>query len=1659
MTDPHRLLMENVVQLFPDQLTHSLAREELEAFTHRFFAQVDFDDIGERTPADLAALVFQHLAIAQNRVGSNAIVDVANPSLVAESNAKWTSPNTVITIVVPDCPFLVDSVAIVLARRAIGTHLFIHPVERVSRDAKGQLTGFASKRAKDGEPESGFVTEAWMHVEVERQHDSTVLDALRIEILTALADVAAINEDDATMHELARGFALSIPKQSLPVSAEDIAEAVELLTWLATDSFQFLGYREYRVQDEVGMPGEHVLRAVPLTGLGLLRENLRPPKGNRLSAMSPDRRRRFEDPDLLIVTKDGSRSPIVRDEYFEYIGVKIYGRNGEVVGEHRFLGLFAASVFRRSIFDIPFLRSRAEQVISQTGLSITSYMGRELVDTLEAFPRDELFEISVPELLRIATGITKLQERKQVRVFGRRDDFGRFLSVLVYVPRDRFSNTIAERIVDVLKEMCGGDSTEHYARVTERINARVHVLIHLRDDAPKWVDDDLVEQRITELTRWWIDDVRDHAHAVFGNGMAAQVVARAAAAFPPSYRDAYGAVTTLADLARIEELGPERTLINALVHHHDDPEDLWHFNIYALGNALALSSVLPYLENLGVEVIDERPYEIDTSSIHSGLPLETITVESTDVPGGSAKSTERNTAERPATTMATTVWLHDIGIRIRNGASLDSDAIRTEFQNGFTSLWRGEVENDGLNQLIVRAGLSAHQIVILRAYAQYLRQIGIPFTPAYVEATLLVHTPITKQLTGLFEAMFHPELHRTESEQEKLRDTITQSLDAVSSLDEDRILRSFLSVINATTRTNTYRSLIAPEAPCSSALSFKFDPTRIVDLPAPRPKYEIWVYSPLVEGVHLRGGDIARGGLRWSDRREDFRTEVLGLMKAQMVKNAVIVPVGAKGGFYPKQLPTDPAARRAQVVSCYDTYVSALLDITDNIVVSGDPASTQIVGPVGVRRLDGDDPYLVVAADKGTATFSDIANGVSARYGFWLGDAFASGGSVGYDHKAMGITARGAWESVRRHLRTIGRDPETAEITTVGVGDMSGDVFGNGMLLSSHIKLLAAFDHRHIFLDPNPDPAASFAERKRLFVLPSSSWDDYEKALISTGGGVWSRSAKSVPISPEIREALGLPASVSALTPTALMSTILRAPVDLLWNGGIGTYVKASTEQHGDAGDRANDALRVNGNELRCAIVGEGGNLGFTQRGRVEFALTGGLINTDALDNSAGVDCSDHEVNIKIALGAAVATGEISMEKRNEILATMTDDVGELVLDDNRAQNLALAIARKQAVVMADVHARQIRAMELAGQVNRQLEFLPDEKQLAERHASGRGLTTPEFAVLLAYTKEITASAVLASDLPDDPYVHGSLRHYFPQLLQDRFASAIDNHRLRREIIATSIVNEMVNRAGLSFEHRMIEETSATVADITRANIAARDIFGLREQWDEVDDQAMRVEPDHQLELFLALRRLTERGTLWLLRHRRSPIDLSVTVSGLQPGVNALMGAFPEILVGSFGEAVQEQIRVHEAAGVPTALARRAAGWPYSHTAPDIVELSHIHIRPPIETAKLYWQIFDRLDLTWLWEQIGRLPRTDRWRTQARAALRDDLLFELRALTNDVLQSTLTFDAWFATNGAAVDRTLQLFADIRAQGVFDLSTLTVALRQVRNLAMATATPK
>src|SRR6266540_3288905 len=1226
----------------------------------RYWRLVPDEELFGRTGQDLYAATVAHRELADQRMPGEVRISVTTPE-----EKPGVPVHTVIKIVTDDMPFLVDSVTAALTSRGLDVHLLVHPQLGVRREFLGQLTEVRTEAELD-DAGDGELVESWMLLEVDRQRDQAQLDTLRDTITSVLVDVREVVEDWQKMRHRALEIAdeLAGPEAAtLPVPAKDITDTVDLLRWLAADNFTFLGYREYKLVD-----GE-VLEATLGSGLGVLRTDQMRPRV--LSSMAPEAYAKALEKRLLIITKANARATVYRPAYLDYIGIKTFDAEGNVTGEKRFLGLLASSAYLHSVKELPVVRRKVAEVMQRSGLSARSHAGRHLIEILETYPRDELFQTTTNELFANVMGVLRLAGRRQLRLFLRKDAYGRFMSCLVYLPRDRFTTPNRLKIQDILLHELNGVGVDYTTRVSESPLARVHFIVRTDPaNPPQDYDVEAIQQRLIDATRHWDDDFDLALDRKLGEEQAKELYQRYVNAYPQTYKDEHTPYEAIRDIAKLELLDEPGQLAMHLYRKPDEHGvEQVRFKVFRYEQPMMLSAVLPVLHSLGVRVSDERPYQIRRAD---GV-----------------------------------IYLYDFGLQPPENC-LDMAEIQSKVENAFSAAWRGESEVDGFNELVLRAGLTWRQVVILRSYAKYLRQAGTPYSQDYMQTTFGAYPGVAALLVALFETRFSPALAVDIGTRGKYTDELVSAirgeLDQVTSLDQDRILRSFLNLMLATLRTNFFQRGGSRPKPY---VSYKLEPQKIPELPLPRPRFEIFVYSPRFEGVHLRFGAVARGGLRWSDRREDFRTEILGLVKAQTVKNAVIVPTGAKGGFVLKAKPgasarselastavaskagSDREALMAEGVACYRLFISALLDVTDNL------DGGKIVPPRDVVRHDGDDPYLVVAADKGTATFSDIANEISQAYGFWLGDAFASGGSAGYDHKKMGITARGAWKSVKRHFRVLDRDIQSEDFTTIGIGDMSGDVFGNGMLLSEHTRLVAAFDHRHVFVDPRPDAASSYVERRRLFELPRSSWDDYDRSLISKGGGVWPRGAKSVPVSAQMREALGIAdKSVTALAPTELIKTILKAPVDLLWNGGIGTYVKASAESQLDVGDKANDPVRVNGRDLRVKVVGEGGNLGLTERGRVEFALLGGHIVTDFIDNSAGVDCSDHEVNIKILLGRAIDAGELDEPERNTLLAGMTDEVADLVLRDNYQQATALGNARAQSLSLLPVHRRMLADLE-----------------------------------------------------------------------------------------------------------------------------------------------------------------------------------------------------------------------------------------------------------------------------------------------------------------------------------------------------------------------------
>jgi glutamate dehydrogenase len=1394
------------------------ASSRIADFITAYFDNTDPDETAARGPATLYAIANAHWRLLDApRAANTAKVRVFNPTLAEDG---FVSEHTVVQIVHDNMPFLVDSVTMAINRGNRTAHWIVHPLMSVVRDAQGKIVLVSSVAAASALEQKGPI-QSLILVECDRIVGVAEQNALADELSRVLGDVRSAVQDWRAMLDRLQAVSQASEKSSLSSASQQ--EGIDFLYWLEDRHFTFLGARDYDIQRD----GDAVsLVAKPESGLGILHGAAQTPQAR----LPPEVVALLESNELVLITKAMTRATVHRPAWLDYIAVKRFDDAGSVVGETRFLGLYTSTAYSALVSEIPQVRSRAHDVMVGAGVVPDSHAAKSLQSILDAYPRDELFQIDTATLTEHAIGILRLQERQRTRVFLRRDPFGRFTSVLVFVPRDRYNTELRVKIGTELMSALDGQSLEFTPMLTDNPMARIHYLVRAKVHAPQDFNLPALEERIAKLARRWEDDCSIELLRAHGEGQGLALAHRFANTFPTAYREDFSAAVAAEDADVLAGLSEPSPLAVKLYRPLDGSAGVLRFKIYNRAK-VALSDSLPVLERMGARVLDEHPY-------HIGHDSEAL-------------------------------WIHDLGLQLPG--NIDLPTVKARFEALFVQVWRGEVESDDLNKLVLASTLDASAIAVLRAYTRYFKQLGFAFSQSYIEATLIKNANIAQAVSELFVLRFDPA--RT-GDRDGAQKQFTQKIEAllvnVASLDEDRILRQFFSTVLATQRTNLWQTTASGTH--KPYLSFKLNPREVPGVPEPKPLFEIWVYSPRMEGLHLRNGKVARGGLRWSDRREDFRTEILGLVKAQQVKNTVIVPVGSKGGFVLKNPPpaNDREAFMAEGIACYKLLLCGLLDLTDNIVKG------VVVPPANVMRHDVDDPYLVVAADKGTASFSDIANSVSADYGFWLGDAFASGGSVGYDHKKMGITARGAWESVKRHFRALNINTQTTPFTVAGIGDMSGDVFGNGMLLSEHIKLVLAFDHRHIFIDPTPDEARSLAERQRLFALPRSSWDDFDKSLISKGGGVYPRGAKSIKLSPEARAVIGI--DTEELTPVELLRAILQAPVDLLYNGGIGTYVKASFETHAQVGDKASDAFRVNGNDLRCKVVAEGGNLGCTQFGRIEYAQKGGLIYNDAIDNSAGVDCSDHEVNIKILLDRVVEAGDLTLKQRNDLLASMTEEVGHLVLQDNYYQTQALDIATHRPLYVLDGQQRLMQWLEGAGRLSRAIEFLPTDEEIARRKARKLGLTAPENAVVLAYAKMSVFDELVASNLPDDPFFSRALKAYFPQVLTEKFGPAIAAHPLKREIIATFITNTVVNRTGATFVNFIAAEAGATAADVIRAFTLAREIFDLEALWDQIDALDYRVDAKLQLDLLSKLTAIAQRASRWMLRVRAQSTDLPTLI-------------------------------------------------------------------------------------------------------------------------------------------------------------------------------------
>ncbi len=1600
-------LLEDLARRIEQRADRSVA-SSLENLAEVFYSRFPAEDMRGRSAENLYGCLYGLLHFMRMLDTRKPRVRIFNPHM---DRHGWESTATVITILCRDMPFCTASVRGEINQRGINIHTLASCNLTTRRDASGGLLEVTSRDSDDAE----LSHESLLYFEITRHSNLSDLADLETAIQGILSDVAYVVDDFAAMRERLEAAQASVGANDWMPTAER-AETEAFLSWLRHDHMTFLGY-EYLQVESVG--ADCVVTSERDSHLGILRQR------DTRGALELESDIRETGPaglkeTVLSFGKSRTRSRVHRQAYPDYVEVKVFDGDGMLIGQHRFLGLYTAAVYNMNPALIPVLRDKVSGALALSGLDKNEHDGRELIRVLELFPRDELFQSSITRLFETASAINRIQERRQTRLFVRRDTHGKFFSCLVYMPRDRYTTYQRRRIQSILTEAFGAEESEFTTQFSESILVRVHFVLKVDPAQEQRCDVNEIEEQIVQATLAWEDRLRGRLVEEFGDEEGERLMREVGEGFSPGYRDDFDPRVGVMDMHELLAVQRGRALGMRLYRLLEEPDDHLKLRLYSAARPLPLSDVLPILENLGLRVVTERAYPVRTRS--DGV-----------------------------------YWIQEFSLIYSLAQNIDLDEVKAEFEDAFARIWFGEAESDSFNRMLLGTRLSWREIALLRAYACYMRQINFPYSLTYIAETMADHLHLSAGIVELFLTRFSPVFDGDDEwraqREAAVEERISTGLDRVQNLGQDRIIRQFVQVIKATLRTNFFQ----PDArgDLKPYFSFKLAPGDIPDMPRPVPLYEIYVYSPRLEGVHLRGGKVARGGLRWSDRLEDFRTEVLGLVKAQQVKNAVIVPVGAKGGFVAKRLSPDMSRDEVQTegVECYRTFIRGLLDITDNRVGDG------MVRPQHVVAKDDEDPYLVVAADKGTASFSDIANALAEEYDFWLGDAFASGGSVGYDHKKMGITARGAWVSVERHFRELGINVATTDFTVVGIGDMAGDVFGNGMLLSQHIRLVAAFNHLHIFIDPEPDAATSFAERERLFQLPRSSWEDYNAQLISEGGGIFSRHAKSITVSPQMRARFDIP--VARVTPAELINYLLKARVDLLWNGGIGTYVKSSREAHTDVGDKTNDSLRVNGRELRCRVVGEGGNLGMTQLGRIEYGLAGGRSNTDFIDNAGGVDCSDHEVNIKILLDTVVRRGELTGRHRNELLESMTESVARLVLLNNYRQVQAISLAEFEARSRGGEYRRLIAQLEDSGKLDRELEFLPSDDELADRHVRGKQLTRPELAILVSYSKAILKEQLIASALGGDPILALAVATAFPAQLVERYPEEVDEHRLHREIMCTQLANDMVNRMGLNFVPRQQKATGATVDDIARAYIATLEIFSVPSTWSDMEALDYSVDARIQLEMTVNIVRLVKRSTRWLLRNRRHQLRPSDLISEFHAGIGELATALPTLLRGPALQLFQQQRDHYCEAGVSDALASTIAGGLQAFTGLAIQDAAAQTGVPLMEVAELYFDLGERLELDWFGGQILATNVDNEWQAMARETYLEDLQWQQCTLTMGVLRRKCDgldvagcLSRWEKEEAQLLSRWRDMLGELHSTTAPDFAMFAVANRELLDLAQS-----
>lgn len=1583
------------------------------SFVEQYYVHAPLDDIKTRSMQDLYGAALSHWELMRKRALGIYKRHIFNPCLEKDG---WESSHTVIQIVLDDQPFLVDTLCTEINRKGFTVHFVIHLGGiKIQRNNYHEITGILpfNTTAK------GIIAEAPIYIEIDRQTNPTILADLGKDLDRVIHDAQATARDWQKM-EAQIYFALEdLEKFKPPIPETDIEESKAFLRWMIENHFTFLGFRKY---ERIGEGDQKALRLIPGEGLGVLKDTSKSVVLRYYTDLPPQAQKLTLSNTPIMLAKTNTRSSVHGARYTDFISVKQFNLSGEVIAERWFIGLYTSAVYNNDPKDFPIIRQKFAEVLKRSELPKNGHAYKALVHILKTLPRDDLFQATVDELFELSTGILQLQDRRCIRLFTRKDIFNRFISCLVYVPRDDFNMELCYRMQAILQTSFHAVEISYTTAFSDSILARIHFTVRLDPKKPRSYDVKATEQKLIEVGRSWKESLREVLIFTFGEEKGNELALRYDRAFPAAYRENFRAEVAAQDIAHLEKLSSKDDLEMSIYRPKNTSEQVIRFKLYHRESTVPLSDAIPVLEKMGLRVIGEQPYCITLQNGHS-------------------------------------VWINDFNLHHARTLGLHLEKISQIFQDAFGAIWHGKTEDDGFNALILGAQLPWREVSLLRAYAKYIKQIGATFSQDYIEQALCNNPSIATLLIELFVEQFNSTNKKSTATtgiekpaRQKCIDAIKQALMRVANLDEDRIIRLFLALIRATVRTN-YFQVSADNQP-KPYISLKFNPTKIRELPLPRPLHEIFVYAPYFEGIHLRAGSVARGGIRWSDRREDFRREILGLMKAQQVKNAVIVPAGAKGGFVTKEIPPDADRDTIQKegIRCYQDFIRGLLDLTDNLQYN------QIVHPPNTICRDGDDPYLVVAADKGTASFSDIANQISKEYGYWLYDAFASGGSTGYDHKKIAITARGAWESVKRHFQELGVDIVNHHFTVIGIGDMAGDVFGNGMLLSNQIKLIAAFNGTHIFLDPDPNPTLSFKERQRLFNLPRSTWEDYNPKLISHGGGVYKRTSKSIKLSSEIKKALDI--NQTTLTPNTLIQAILKAPVDLLWNGGIGTFVKAKQESDLDAGDRSSDDIRVDADTLRCQAVGEGGNLGFTQLGRIEYALNGGCINTDFIDNSGGVDCSDHEVNIKILLNERVAKKQMTEKQRNLLLAKMQDQVAKLVLHNNYRQARAVSLAANQSVLYLNLYERYLKEMIKQGKIDRALEFLPDDEVLANRRASQKGLTPPEIAVLLAYSKIILKTDIIHSDLADDPYLHRYIQYAFPPLLtKPPYEKALFKHRLRREIMATQLSNLLITDMGITFIYQMQDETGASVANIVRAYVIALEIFNLQALWETIESS--EVPASLQLEMSLELIRLIRRSVRWLLRNQRAYLPIKETTELFCKGIKQLTTSLSSMLSPVEKHYVEEKTAQWVRLGVLPVVAIRVASTRPMYSLLNIIKITHESRGDMQQMARLYFDLSNRLELDAFREKINDYSLETHWMLLARSAAKGDLDFQQRALTLSVYQLNKknkfppdALDPWFEKNSVLIERWKSVFAEMKASQSLEYAMLVVVMRELSELAQA-----